>query len=70
LKEKMVKEIRKKEAFQFLRQAEEFLESAGQNMAENRLNAAGFSAIRLRNRRGRRFPARRGCSCSSGRAGS
>jgi HEPN domain-containing protein len=41
----MVKEIRKKEAFQYLRQAEEFLESASQNMKEKRLNAAGFSAI-------------------------
>lgn len=41
----MVKEIRKKEAFQYLNQAEEFLESASQNMAEKRLNAAGFSAI-------------------------
>jgi HEPN domain-containing protein len=41
----MVKEIRKKEAFQYLNQAEEFLASASQNFKEKRLNAAGFSAI-------------------------
>lgn len=41
----MVKEIRKKEAFQYLNQAEEFLASASQNLLEKRFNAAGFSAI-------------------------
>ncbi|UCE74264.1 MAG: HEPN domain-containing protein [Methanomassiliicoccales archaeon] len=41
----MVKEIRKKEAFLYLNQADEFLASASQNLKENRLNAAGFSAI-------------------------
>ena len=41
----MVKEVRKKEAYQYLSQAEEFLESASQNMKGKRLNAAGFSAI-------------------------
>lgn len=41
----MVKEVRKKEALQYLMQAEEFLASAIQNLNEKRLNAAGFSAI-------------------------
>ncbi len=41
----MVKEIRKKEAFQYLSQADEFLASASQNLLEKRYNAAGFSAI-------------------------
>jgi uncharacterized protein (UPF0332 family) len=41
----MVKEIRKKEASQYLSQAEEFLASASQNLQEKRFNAAGFSAI-------------------------
>ncbi len=41
----MVKEIRKKEAFQYLSQADEFLASAIQNLEEKRHNAAGFSAI-------------------------
>lgn len=41
----MVKEVRKKEAIQYLNQAEEFLASASQNLKEDRFNAAGFSAI-------------------------
>ena len=41
----MVKKIRKKEASQYLSQAEEFLASASQNLKEKRFNAAGFSAI-------------------------
>lgn len=41
----MVKEVRKKEAIQYLNQAEEFLVSASQDIKEKRLNAAGFSAI-------------------------
>ena len=41
----MVKEIRKKEASQYIGQAEEFLASANQNLQEKRFNAAGFSAI-------------------------
>jgi uncharacterized protein (UPF0332 family) len=41
----MVKEVRKKQAVQYLVQAEEFLASASQNLKAKRLNAAGFSAI-------------------------
>ncbi len=41
----MVKEVRKKEAFLYLNQAEEFLSSANQDLKEGRLNACGFSAI-------------------------
>lgn len=41
----MVKQIRKKESFQYLNQAEEFLASASQNLESKRLNAAGFNAI-------------------------
>ncbi len=41
----MVKEIRKKEAFQYIKQAEEFLTSAKQILENKRYNAAGFNAI-------------------------
>ncbi len=41
----MVKEVTKSEATNYLRQADEFLSSARDNLAENRFNAAGFDAI-------------------------
>ena len=41
----MVKEIAKSEAAGYLRQADEFLDSTRDNLAKNRLNAAGFDAI-------------------------
>jgi HEPN domain-containing protein len=41
----MVKEVRKKEAFLYLNQAEEFLSSAIHDLKEGRFNACGFSAI-------------------------
>lgn len=41
----MVKEVAKSEAAGYLRQADEFLDSTRDNLAKNRLNAAGFDAI-------------------------
>lgn len=41
----MVKEVAKSEAVNYLRQADEFLDSARDNLAKNRFNAAGFDAI-------------------------
>ncbi len=41
----MVSEIRKKEAVQYINQAEEFLESSKQNLETKRYNVAGFNAI-------------------------
>ena len=41
----MVKEVRKKVFIQYLKQSEEFLASAAQNLKEKRLNVAGFCAI-------------------------
>ncbi|MBI4015612.1 MAG: HEPN domain-containing protein [Candidatus Aenigmarchaeota archaeon] len=40
----MVKEVKKEEAADYLKQAGEFLESAADNLNKNRLNAAGFDA--------------------------
>lgn len=41
----MVKEIRRTEAKKFLKQAEEFLIAAKENMLNNRYNVAGFTAV-------------------------
>lgn len=41
----MVKEIKRKEAMQYIAQAEEFLASARQNLENDRYNAAGFDAV-------------------------
>lgn len=41
----MVKEVVKSGAVNYLRQADEFLDSARDNLAKSRLNAAGFDAI-------------------------
>lgn len=41
----MVKEVVKSEAVNYLRQADEFLDSARDNLAKHRFNAAGFDAI-------------------------
>ena len=41
----MAKEVRKSDAKQYLMQAEEFLESAKENINCGRYNAAGFNAI-------------------------
>lgn len=41
----MVKEVARQEASKYLRQADEFLDSARDNLAKNRCNAAGFDAI-------------------------
>lgn len=40
----MVKEIKKAEAFDYLKKADEFLASAEDNLSKGRLNAAGFDA--------------------------
>lgn len=41
----MVREVTKREAKNYLMQAEEFLESARDNLEKKRFNAAGFDAI-------------------------
>ena len=41
----MVKEIRRVEAKKFMKQAEEFLSAAKENMDESRYNVAGFTAV-------------------------
>ena len=41
----MVREVTKREAKNYLMQAEEFLESAKDNLEKKRFNAAGFDAI-------------------------
>lgn len=41
----MVSEVKKKEAIQYLDQAEEFLASSKDNLIKDRYNAAGFNAI-------------------------
>ena len=41
----MVRDVRKKEAKNYLAQAEEFLESAIQNLDANRYNVASFNAV-------------------------
>ncbi len=41
----MVSEVKKKEAGQYLKQAEEFLASSKDNLKSERYNAAGFNAI-------------------------
>jgi len=41
----LVREVAKSEAGNYLRQAEEFLNSARDNLAKSRFNAAGFDAI-------------------------
>jgi HEPN domain-containing protein len=41
----MVKEVKKSEAISYLKQANEFLDSARDSLAKGRFNAAGFNAI-------------------------
>lgn len=41
----MVKELRRAEAKKYMKQAQEFLEAAVENMKEHRYNVAGFTAI-------------------------
>ena len=41
----MVKEIRRVEAEKYMKQAEEFLGAAKENMQESRYNVAGFTAV-------------------------
>ena len=41
----MVKEIRRIEAKKYMKQAQEFLDAAVENMKEHRYNVAGFTAI-------------------------
>ncbi len=41
----MVKEIRRSEAEKYMKQAEEFLVAAKENMENNRYNVAGFTAV-------------------------
>ncbi|MFQ5884054.1 MAG: hypothetical protein ACE5IO_03025 [Thermoplasmata archaeon] len=40
----MVRKVRKSDAIAYLRQAEEFLGSAQDNLQKSRFNAAGFDA--------------------------